>query len=132
MLLQYVDKTNDGRLYRGTDKDILNASTIVLHDMDYSGVPNIDPVTQKPITYVSLREKAMRNLNPANLNHLKEVLDDLSVNLERVTMEYMIDVNTFDTSGRSEKCKGILPTTHCDEVNFIRLCYAYLRFYDRI
>lgn len=125
MLLHYVDKGNDGRLYRGTDKDILQAAKIVLDDLSEEIIEGSEP-------YEAIRAKAMANLNTANLNHLREVLDDLSLNLEKVTMEYLIDVNTFDTGGRSEKCKGVLNTMHCDEVNFIRLCYSYLRFYDRI
>lgn len=132
MLFQYVDKTNDGRLYRGTDKDLIIASSIVRDDFDYSGVSNIDPVTKKPIIYADIRERAMRNLTVANLNQLKELLDDLSVGLEDATMTHLIDVNTFDTGGRSERCIGVLPSTHCDEVNFVRLCYCWLRFYRRI
>lgn len=95
-------------------------------DFNYSGVPNIDPVTKKPITYLDLRNKALSNINPANLNQLKELLDDLSVSLEAATMDHLIDVNTFDMGGRSNKCieAGVLPTAHCDEVNFIRLCYC--------
>lgn len=125
VLLQYKDKGNDGRLFRGTDKDVLTAAKIVLTDLS----EDIGPQAE---SYQALRAKAMANLNAANLNHLKEVLDDLSLNLERVTLDYLIDLNTFDTGGRSEKCKGVLNTVHCDEVNFVRLCYGYLRFYGRI
>lgn len=134
MLLQYVDHTNDGRLFRGSDWDVIKAAPVVRDDFNYAGVPNIDPVTKKPIMFADLRAKALQNITPANLNQLKELLDDLSVSLENATMNHLIDINTFDASGRSTKCidAGVLPSTHCDEVNFVRLCYAWLRFYKRI
>lgn len=123
MFLQYKDKTNDGRLFRGTDRDVVLAARVVRDDFDYSG---------RGESYSRLRPTALRNINPANLNQLKELLDDLSASLENATMTYLIDVNTFDTGGRSQKCIGVLPSTHCDEVNFVRLCYSWLRFYKRI
>lgn len=123
MFLQYKDKNNDGRLFRGTDRDVVMAARVVRDDFDYSGQSE---------SYSRIRHTALRNINPANLNQLKELLDDLSASLEIATMTYLIDVNTFDTGGRSERCIGVLPSTHCDEVNFVRLCYSWLRFYKRI
>lgn len=125
MVLQYTSETNNGRLFLDTDKDILNASKIVEWDFDYlSGAINVSPSTGKPVTYADIKQKAILNITVANLNQLKELLDDFCVSLENATMGHLIDVNTFDTSGRSEKCLGVLPNTHCDEVNFIRLCYS--------
>lgn len=130
MLLQYTDRTNDGRLFRNTDDDLVFAANILNKHTKTKDPYESPPAETK--SYEELRAKALALVTPANLNQLKELLEDLSVNIERVTMDHLIDIDTFDFGTPSEKCREGTSSRLCDEINFFRLCYSFLRFYGQI
>lgn len=82
-----------------------------------------------------------RVLTPGNLDHLKHLLDKLSYALEVATLGNKIDSKFSDslisddlltTGSPSDKYLNAPLTAKVEEVNFIRLCYSYLRFYNRV